>query len=129
MSILNWLQRKPETLGARGERLALRALRRAGYRIIARNVHIGRYEIDIIARDGDTTVFVEVKTRREQDEIAPEENVRHEKRRRLRQAARVYMERERDPAMYYRFDVVAVHVPDSGKPSTEIYRDAFAGRE
>ena len=123
--MLNLLRRKPESLGALGEKLALRALRRAGYTILARNARIGLYEIDLIAREGDTTAFIEVKTRRNEDEIAPEENVRAEKRRRLRKAARIYIAHENNPVMYYRFDIVSVVIPESGKVTATIYRDAF----
>ncbi len=123
--LLAWFRRPPKTLGRRGEDLAVRALRRAGYRILDRNAQLGRYEIDIVAREGDTTAFVEVKTRRSDDPVPPEENVHHEKRRHIRAAAHVYIQRENDPAMYYRFDIVAVIVPETGKPSVTIYRDAF----
>jgi len=123
--MLSIFRRKPETFGGRGEKLALRALRRAGYTILARNARVGRYEVDLIAREGDTTAFIEVKTRRNEDEIAPEENVGFEKRRRLRKAARVYMAHENNPAMYYRFDIVSVVIPESGKPTATIFRDAF----
>lgn len=123
------LRRRPEPVGPLGERLALRALRRAGYVILARNARIDRYEVDLIAREGDTTAFIEVKTRQDQKEIAPEENVGFEKRQHLRKAAHVYVARENDPSMYYRFDVVSVLLPQNGKPSTTIYRDAFRDRE
>lgn len=103
----------------------MKALRRAGYTILERNAHIGRYEIDIIARERDTTAFIEVKTRRSDDPVPPEENVGFTKRRHLRNAARGYIARQNDPEMYYRFDVVAVLLPEQGKPTTTIQRDAF----
>lgn len=117
--------RKPCSLGARGEDLAVRALRRAGYRILSRNTHIGRYEIDVIAREGDTTAFIEVKTRRSSNPVPPEENVGRVKRRHIVTAARRYIAQEDDLDRYYRFDIVSVIVPESGKPETTIYRDAF----
>jgi putative endonuclease len=123
--MVNLFRRHPETLGRRGEKLALRALRRAGYTILARNARVDRYEVDLIAREGDTTSFVEVKTRKSEGEIAPEENVGFEKRRHLRKAARIYMAHENDPSMYYRFDIVSVVIPESGKPTATILRDAF----
>jgi len=118
-------RRASEPLGRRGEKQALRALRRAGYTILARNARVDRYEVDLIAREGDTTAFIEVKTRRNEGEITPEENVGFEKRRHLRKAARIYMAHENNPSMYYRFDVVSVLIPDSEKPSVTIHRDAF----
>ena len=128
-ALRNLLRRKPEPLGPFGEKLALRALRRAGYVILARNARVGRYEVDVIARERDTTAFIEVKTRQNQKEIAPEENVGFDKRKHLRQAARLYIAGENNPSMYYRFDVVSVLVPENAKPSTTIYRDAFRDRE
>jgi putative endonuclease len=119
------LRRESEPLGRRGEKQALRALRRAGYTILARNARVDRYEVDLIAREGDTTAFIEVKTRRDEGEILPEENVGFEKRRHLRKAARIYMAHENNPSMYYRFDIVSVVIPESGKPSVTIHRDAF----
>ena len=120
-----WPWRKPKTFGQQGEALAVRALRRAGYRILARNAELGRYEIDIIAREGDTTVFIEVKTRRHEDAVEPERRIDQTKRDHICRAAQLYMQRENNPAMFYRFDVVSVILPESGKPSTAIYRDAF----
>lgn len=120
-----WFRRKPKTLGQTGEDLAAQALRRAGYRILDRNVKLGRYEVDIIASEGDTTAFVEVKTRRTSDPIPPEENVGYQKRRHIRAAARTYISREDDPERYYRFDIVSVVVPEQGKPEITIFRDAF----
>ena len=120
--------RKAKTLGRQGEDLAAKALKRAGYAILERNAQLGRYEIDIIARDADTIAFVEVKTRRHQDIALPEANVNAEKQRRIGRAARLYMDRADDPDMYYRFDVVSVLLPEKGKPDITIYRDAFRER-
>jgi len=117
--------RKPRSLGARGEDIAVRALRRAGYRILSRNTRLGQYEIDVIGREGDTTAFIEVKTRRTSDPVPPEENVGPLKRRHIVAAARRYMAREDDPEQYYRFDIVSVVVPEQGKPEVAILRDAF----
>jgi len=117
--------RKPRTLGQRGEDVASRTLRRAGYSILQRNARIGAYEIDIIAREADTTAFVEVKTRRTSDPVPPEENVGPQKRRHIRAAAHAYIAKEDDPEMYYRYDIVSVVMPDQGKPEVTIFRDAF----
>lgn len=122
-----WRRRKP--LGAHGEDLAAKALRRAGYRILDRNAKLGRYEIDIIAQEGDTVAFVEVKTRQAAgDTFDPVDNITPEKQRRLAQAARYYLARHPDTDANYRFDVVAVVVPPRGRPDITIYRDAFPAR-
>jgi len=117
--------RQPIDLGSHGERIAARTLRRAGYRILARNARIGPFEIDIIAEDGDTTAFVEVKTRRSASFAEPEANVTRDKQRRICSAARRYIAARNDPARYYRFDVVAVVLPERGRPEVTIFRDAF----
>ena len=113
-------------LGERGERAAVAHLRRAGYCIVQRNARIGKYEIDIIVRDGDTVAFVEVKTRRSTDIAEPIENVTATKRRHIRHAAHRYVAERNHGGEYYRFDVVAVVIPESGKPEITHYPDAFS---
>ncbi len=123
-----WSRRKPATLGQRGEELAVRHLKRSGYRILDRNVVLGRYEIDIIAREGDTVAFIEVKTRVTDDFADPEANVTPEKQRRLRHAAHRYMDGHDDPDCYYRFDVVSVLIPQDRPPTVALHRNAFPDR-
>jgi len=120
-----WRKRAPTPLGQRGEDLAAKHLERAGYRILERNAKLGKFEIDIIAREGDTTAFVEVKTRRSNSFLEPEANVTPAKQRHIRRAAALYIARQNDPAMYYRYDIVSVVLPDEGKPQVTILRDAF----
>lgn len=119
-----WRPRDRAALGRKGERAAVRYLRRAGFRILARNVRIGRYEIDIIARDGEVTVLVEVRTRGAADAVRPEETVGPVKQRHLRTATRMYMAREADPERNYRIDMVSVVAQERGKPEITHYRDA-----
>jgi len=123
-----WVGRAPRPLGRQGEDLAARFLLRERYTILGRNVHIGRYEVDIVARDGDTTVFVEVKTRRSDVFAAPDQNVDARKRRKLITAARRYAAMEDNPEMYYRFDIVSVLIPPEGRPSITIHKDAFKAK-
>lgn len=118
-----WPKAKP--LGQQGEDLAAKALKREGYTILDRNVHLGRYELDIIAREGDTVAFVEVKTRRRDDIASPEENITSKKRLHISRAANIYMSHADEPETYYRFDVVSVLIPERGKRSVTIFRDAF----
>ncbi len=115
------------TLGEQGERLAAKHLKRHGFRILERNVRLGPNEVDLIAREGDTVVFVEVKTRRACDPVPPEANVGPEKQRRLRRAARIYISRHDDGETYYRFDIVSVCIPEKGRPDVVLFRDAFQG--
>lgn len=111
-------------LGDEGERSAARYLRRHGLRVITRNYRTNRGEIDLIARDGDTLVFVEVKTRRSGH---PAEAVTPEKERRLTLAALQFLHRYGLLEQRCRFDVVAVVWPESspGSPSIEHFVSAF----
>lgn len=122
-----WWRRKPKTLGQRGEDAAARYLKRQGYRILERNRYLGRNEIDIIAEEGDTIAFVEVRTRNVLDGVPPEDSIGPVKQRHLRQAAQRYIDQHGDESRYYRFDVVSVILPDTGKPTIILYRDAFGG--
>ncbi len=125
--MIRWPWRRgPTPLGAQGEKLAAKFLQREGYTVLARNVRLGRGEIDIVARDGDTIVFVEVKTLRAASaNFRPEDHVNHAKERNLITAAQWYMTKHPDPQAYYRFDVVSVVLPEQGAPEITLYRDAF----
>lgn len=113
-------------LGAAGEKIAARALRRDGYRITARNYACPVGEIDLVALDGDTIVFVEVKTRRSGQSADPEANVHREKRRRLTRAAKYYLMQKKVQGQPCRFDVVSVVTdPGSDRPEVEHFVDAF----
>ena len=111
-------------LGRRGERAAEKHLRRVGYRIVARNFRAAGAEIDLVAMDGDTLVFVEVKTRRSRDAGAPEEAVDERKQKRMRRAAEIFATRYRADEVEMRFDIIAVDA--SGKRlEIDLLRNAF----
>jgi putative endonuclease len=110
-------------LGDRGERAAARHLRRKGFRILLRGYRTPRGEIDLIARDGDTLVFVEVKARRQGE---PAEAVTPEKQRRLTLAALQFLKRYGLLEQRCRFDVVTVVWPDDRRePVIEHFPNAF----
>ena len=92
----------------RGEALAALFLRVKGYRIEARNWRCSLGEIDIVASQGDTLVFVEVKTRSGRSAGLPEEAVTPAKRHRLVRLAQAYLGRLRGDPPPCRFDVIAV---------------------
>jgi putative endonuclease len=119
------LSRTPKPLGARGEDVACRFLRNLGYRIICRNFHCGMGEIDIVARDGKTLVFVEVKTRA-YDDPTPEEQVNAAKMHQNTKAATFYLNQYEGDGPPARFDVVAVVWPQEGRPQVRHTIDAFA---
>lgn len=111
-------------LGRTGERLAERHLRRSGYRLLARNFRAAGAEIDLVAAEGDTIVFVEVKTRRDLKAGRPEEAVNGYKQERIRRAAGIYLSRHRAHLAPVRFDVVAI-TGSGPERRVEILRDAF----
>lgn len=102
-------------LGDAGERAAARHLRRQGLRVITRGYRTARGEIDLIARDRDILVFVEVKTRRFGQ---PAEAVTSEKQRRLTLAALHFLKRFHLLEYRCRFDIVAVVWPDGRRTPT-----------
>lgn len=112
-------------IGAWGERLAAKTLRRSGYRIVDRNFTCPAGEIDIIAADGDVLVFVEVKTRASDEHADPENNVNAHKRGQLTKAARYYLIQKNATHLPCRFDVMAVVAPKQGRTTCEHFVDAF----
>ena len=110
-------------LGERGERAAARYLRRHGMRVLVRGYRTRWGEIDLIAREADTLVFVEVKARRRG---VPAEAVAAEKQRRLTLAALHFLRRYQLLEQRSRFDIVAIVWPDDRRPpEIEHIRDAF----
>ena len=111
-------------LGKSGEDLACEELERRGYAIIARRYRRRGGELDIIARDGQTMVFVEVKAREGRAFGEACEAVTANKRRTITRLALDYLMRHRLTECACRFDVVSIHF-DSGKPVMEVYQNAF----
>ena len=110
-------------LGEKGEGLAVRFLRKKVYRIIRRNYKTRIGEIDIIAGDKDTLVFIEVKTRESLHYGRPFEAVDRRKRKKIANVAMQYLKSlsETPPC---RFDIVSVRF-DKGRPELELIKDAF----
>src|SRR5262245_50813639 len=119
------IQKKPlSSLGERGENIAARHLRNLGYKVILRNFRCDLGEIDIVARDGKTLVFVEVKTRA-YDDPTPEEQVNAVKQNQITKAAKFYLSRYGSPQPEARFDVVAIVWPRDGNPKIRHTESAF----
>ena len=106
---------KNKELGALGEELARRHLKRAGYKIIAANYRSPQGEIDLIARKKDCLVFVEVKCRRGDGFGPPEEAVTSAKRQKLVRVAEHYLQHEAANAADWRIDVVAIELDDHNR--------------
>jgi putative endonuclease len=106
--------------------MARKFLRRKGYKILYRNFR-GRSggEIDIVARDHDTLVFVEVKTRGGEAFGRPLSAVDPDKQRRVARGGLAWLRMLEDPDILFRFDIVEVIVVDNAKPRLELIQNAF----
>ena len=111
-------------LGRWGEDLAARELKRRKYRILDRNVRVGRGELDIVATDRDATVFIEVKTRRDQAFGGARAALTHTKARQLARLAQTYLRQHPDRTGDYRIDVVAIDVDPSGNYTVDVIPNA-----
>jgi putative endonuclease len=118
------LTRERLELGKLGEDLALKTVKRMGYRCITRNYRCPLGEMDLIARDGDTLVFVEIKTRRGGSLERAKEAVDWRKKRQLSKVALAYMKENHCADVKSRFDVVAVNLGSRGK-EVEVVKNAF----
>jgi putative endonuclease len=128
MSLRSWLAERfrEKPLGQRGEDAAARYLKRLGYRILARHLDSPLGELDIVAVDGRTIVFVEVKTRTSTDAGHPADAIDERKERRMTQAALAYLKANGLLKYSARFDVVAITWPsNSRRPTIEHYESAF----
>jgi putative endonuclease len=129
-TMLSWIRRLfglsagGESLGRRGENVAARYLRNHGYKIIQRNYVCPVGEVDIVAKEGRTLVFVEVKTRTD-DDPSPETQVNAFKQHQLTKTAKVYLARYGQPQPPARFDVVAVVWPEGESPRIRHTTNAF----
>jgi putative endonuclease len=114
-----------QTTGRRGEDLAHRFLERQGMTVVARNHRppSGNGEIDLIAWDGDTLVFVEVKTRRSDEAGVPGRNVDRDKETALVRAGRHYARQAGIPWERVRFDLVSVVLAE--RPALAHRKDAI----
>jgi putative endonuclease len=127
-SLSGWFRRlvPKKTFGQRGEAAAARYLRRRGYKILARSDRFGPGELDLVALDQKTIVFVEVKTRRSTLAGHPSDAVDAVKQRRLTRAAVTFLKRHGLLECPARFDVIAITWPaNKWFPTIEHIRDAF----
>jgi len=111
-------------MGIAGEDLACRELEKRGYVIVNRRYRVPGGEIDIVARDGETLVFIEVKARASREFGSALEAVTRSKQLRLTRLATEYLMRHHLDDCACRFDVVAIHY-DAGTPDVEIIPNAF----
>lgn len=114
-----------KALGAFGEDLAAKYLEDNGYKVLERNFGSRTGEIDIIALDGDTMVFIEVKTRTGERFGMPSEAVSFLKQKKLVKTALYYMQTRRLLDYMSRFDVIEIVVDEENNRQINLIRDAF----
>jgi putative endonuclease len=113
-------------LGLRGEQAARKYVRKLGWTVVAKNAQTRFSELDLIAVDGRTVVFVEIKTRQRADATDALMAVDHQKQRRISQAALAFLKKNRLLEHAARFDVIAITWPEpSGQPKIHHVRNAF----
>jgi putative endonuclease len=117
-------RREKKELGKRGEEVALRFLKKKGYRLIEKNYVCKMGEMDIIAKEKDTLVFIEVKTRTSALFGPPQLAVNAWKQRQLSKVALNYLNEKRLRDVKARFDVVAI-VLEEEEEEIELIKDAF----
>jgi len=108
---------KRRDTGILGEKLAGDFLKRRGYHILETNYRCPYGEIDIVARDKDSLVFIEVRTRRSAEFGSPEESITSAKKEKLRATAYHYQQNHDNLPPLWRIDFVAVELDQKGKPS------------
>jgi putative endonuclease len=111
-------------LGKEGEDLALKKVESLGYQCIARNYRCSLGELDLVARDGETLVFIEIKTRRGKSLDYAKEAVHARKQRQMSKVALAYMKKTGCEDAKARFDVVVIHQKGTDR-EIEVIRNAF----
>ena len=121
-------RQKPRHLrhGELGERAARKHLKRQGLKVLTANYRSPRGEIDLVFRDQDCLVFVEVKTRSSEEWTRPAAAVNQERRGRLTRAALDYLRLLRNPLVKVRFDIVEVLLQDSAVREVRHLPNTFA---
>ena len=112
------------TTGNKGEKIAADFLKKNGYRIIDKNFRCPLGEIDIVAREKDAIVFVEVKTRKSSELGYPEQAVGIKKQKKMSQLALWFMQKKKIIDASARFDVVAITMLSSGD-EIKLFKNAF----
>ena len=115
---------RQQKLGEKGEAIAVRQLKKDGYKILETNYRTQLGEIDIVAKDKGTFAFVEVKTRRSVHFGSPKWAVTAQKQKKISTVALYYLKTTNQSTAKARFDVVTVTL-NQDKPRVEIIKNAF----
>ena len=111
-------------VGNKGESLAEDYIKRKGYKIIQRNYRCRLGEIDIIAKDDDTIVFIEVRTKQNENFGSPQGSVTSTKKSKISKTALSFIQEKNLSGYSYRFDFIAITF-SQGKPNIEHIENAF----
>lgn len=135
-SIIHLFRRKIEELpykraiGTKGEQLAVRFLKKKGYKILQRNYRRRNGEIDVVCYDHGTIAFVEVKTRYSDKYGPPELSVTDAKKKQMAKIALQYVAEKKIEGINLRFDVVSIFYPPNEKhPTITLFKNAFTGND
>lgn len=112
-------------LGQHGEELALKKLIGLGYKVLDKNFTCKIGEIDLIAKDKDALVFIEVRSKSNKEYGVPQETVNHKKQQKIRRVAEYYLIKNNLQDVYCRFDVIGILWQKNMEPYVEIIKDAF----
>ena len=105
------MKTQQQKIGEKGEKLAIKFLKKKKYKIVDRNYRADRYgELDIIAKTGDELVFVEVKTKTDEQFGSPEEEFTYQKKKRMRRAIQNYLFKKDLTNKEWRADLIAVEI-------------------
>jgi putative endonuclease len=118
------MQNQKQQHGEKGESIAVEQLKKNGYKILERNYRTRIGEIDIIAKDGDVIVFIEVKARQTDTYGNPKYAVTWTKQKKIARTAQLYLKSTNQLDKRARFDVVAIHRKE-GRQFIEIIQNAF----
>lgn len=111
--------------GKEGEKIACNYLIERGYKILEKNYHYGHGEIDIIAKDRDTLVFVEVKYRKSLEYGMPEDSITRKKQLQIRKIAEAYLYQNKIENQSCRIDVISILHLQNENPVVNHYIDVF----
>lgn len=112
-----------QTLGKLGENIAEKFLKEKGYKILERHYCLRGGEIDLIAKDGDFIVFIEVKTRTSDKFGNPEESVNYFKQKKMAHAIKYYLWKEKIENKNIRFDVISIEMGIAGDNKIEHFEN------
>ncbi|MBU1026653.1 MAG: YraN family protein [Candidatus Margulisbacteria bacterium] len=112
-------------LGKKGEEIAEEYLRNLGYEILEKNYHSSQGEVDLIAKDQDCLVFVEVKSYSYRSFGSPAGAVGITKKKSIIHAAEAYLYKNNIKDVYSRFDLITIYKKYNGQQIIEHFKDAF----